>query len=32
MSIGPYSVIGTDAQHTRDVSNGKIYIGNNIIR
>ena len=31
--IGPYSVIGTDAQHTSDVSNGKIYIGsNNIIR
>ena len=29
--IGPYSVIGTDAQHTRDVSNGKIYIGNNNI-
>ena len=29
--IGPYSVIGTDAQHTSDVSNGKIYIGNNNI-
>ena len=31
--IGPYCVIGSDAQHTRDISNGKIYIGsNNIIR
>ena len=29
--IGPYVVIGTDAQHTYEKSDGYIYIGNNNI-
>lgn len=29
--IGPYVVIGTDAQHIKENSNGKIIIGNNNI-